>query len=343
MKIGVFGAGAIGSWLGVRLSAAGAAVTLLGRRSLLEQQSRLGAVPLGAVGQVVRPGAGLVVSDDPASLAEVDVCLVTVKSADTEGAARTMAPLLRPQAVVVSMQNGLHNAGRLSARLGSGRVAGGVVTYNVYRDAAGVAHQATRGTLFLERLGGRPGTVVELLCGLLEQAGEQVELRRDIEEVQAGKLLLNLNNGICAATGATIAESVGSAAGRWCLARCIEEGLAVMRASGIKPASPVAVPVGLVPRLLRMPPAMVRLAARRMLAADPQARSSTLQDLARGRRTEIGELNGEIVSLAARVGHAAPANALVTALVNGHEAAVEAGREPAWLSLEALQGLMQRA
>lgn len=341
MRIGVFGAGSIGTWIGVGLSAAGAPVTLLGRRALVEARGGLGTVGLGG-GRVLRPGPDLVVSDDASALSEVDLCLVAVKSSDTAEAARALSAVLRPRAVVVSLQNGLRNVPRLAATLGKERVAGGVVTYNVTLQAPWVAHQATRGSLFIERLRGRPGTVVEWLCGLLEGAGEEVELCGDIRAVQAGKLLLNLNNGICAACGVSIAESVGSPAGRWCLSRCIEEGLGVMRAAGLDPASPVAVPLSLVPRLLRMPDALVRVVARRLLAADPHARSSTLQDLERGRHTEIDELNGEVVALAAGAGVGAPANARIVALVHGHERAVQQGRAPAWLSLEALRAQLER-
>ena len=158
-----------------------------------------------------------------------------------------------------------------------------------------------------------------------------MEIRDDIADVAAGKLLLNLNNGICAATGLSIAASLRDADARWCFARCIDEGRRVMKAAGLRPARASVLPAWAVALVMRLPDAMVLRMARTLIAIDDRARSSTLQDLDRGRRTEIGELNGAIVKLAAEAGTAAPANARVTEAVRAHEKAVELGQTPAWL------------
>jgi 2-dehydropantoate 2-reductase len=105
MRVGVFGAGASGSFLGIRLSAAGVPVTLVGRSSLVQARDAL--VALGVDGSEVRPADDLVAVADHAALADVDVCMVSVKSRDTMNAARSLAEVLAPDAVVVSFQNGL--------------------------------------------------------------------------------------------------------------------------------------------------------------------------------------------------------------------------------------------
>ena len=137
--------------------------------------------------------------------------------------------------------------------------------------------------------------------------------------------------GFCAATGLPIAASLRDGDARWCFARCIDEGRAVMKAAGLRPARASALPAWAVSLVMRLPDAVVLRLARTLIAIDDRARSSTLQDLERGRRTEIGELNGAIVTLASEVGMSAPVNAVVTDAIR-HEAAVELGQTPAWLA-----------
>ena len=67
------------------------------------------------------------------------------------------------------------------------------------------------------------------------------------------------------------------------------------------------------------PDAVFRVLARPMLRVDPTARSSMWDDLARGRATEVDELNGEVVRLADAVGTAAPLNRAIVAQVHAAE------------------------
>jgi hypothetical protein len=108
---------------------------------------------------------------------------------------------------------------------------------------------------------------------------------------------------------------------RWrlILAGQIDEALAAMKASRIAPARIGGLRPGLLPKLLRLPDWLFRLVARRMLAIDPQARSSMWDDLQRGRPTEIGDLQGTVLSLAEKAGTPAPLLKRVTALVRQAE------------------------
>src|SRR6185503_9475464 len=92
----------------------------------------------------------------------------------------------------------------------------------------------TRGAVFIEDREAARRTLATLRESL-RSVGETLELRGDIEQVRAGKLLLNLNNGICAATGATVLEFLRSADARWCFARCLLEGDRILRACGLEP------------------------------------------------------------------------------------------------------------
>ncbi len=337
MRVGLVGAGAIGRFVAAELAEGGAEVVALERRA---GSPRVTAVRVG--GRSVLPTVPVRLTTDPAALSGVEAILVAVKGSDTEAVGRTRAPVVTPGTVVVSLQNGLDNADRLRAALGS-CVAGGVVTYNVYLDADGCAHQATSGPLMAEALGQPYAPVLSRLAQAFARGGERLELRRDIAAIQAGKLLVNLNNGVCAATGLGIAASLRDGDTRACFAMCIEEGSRVFAAAGRRAARVTALPPWLLARALRLPDAWVSRLAKRLANVDEEARSSTLQDLDRGRATEIGELNGAIVALAERVGATAPANAEVTAVVREHERAVSAGDRPTFVTPAALRARLLRA
>ena len=338
MRVGVFGAGAIGSFLGVRLSSVGVAVTLVGRKSLVEIRDRI--VVHGVDGSSARPGADFVVTEDPAALAGVDACLVTVKSRDTESAGRTLASIISRDAIVVSFQNGLRNPGRLRGELALGShghaptVIPAMVSYNVLRDTECSYRQATSGPLVMGRGEGRALERVRALADAFEHAGDRCRVRDDVEDVIAGKLLLNLVNGVCAVTGLTIAQTLRTRSLRRCFAQLMREGLAVMRAAGLHPSSVLLLPPSLIARLLGWPDAIVLRVAKSIANVDPRAKSSTLQDLEAGKPTEIDDLSGEIVRLAAQAGTSAPANAVIVDFVHELE---RSARPLPFLSAEQLE------
>ncbi len=313
LRVGIFGAGAIGGYLGVRLAVAGATVHMVGRRSLVRLRERLWAMALD--GTVLRPPAAIEVTEESSGLAAADVVLVTVKSQATAEAGRILAEHLPDSTPVISFQNGLGNAAALREHLGA-RVVPGMVSFNVFREDEGACfRQATRGPLVCGSQSGRSAEPVLALAEALDRSGFPLKLRDDVTDVLAGKLLLNLNNGICAATGLPIAASLRSRDARWCLSRCMREGHRVLVRAGYRPASVVGLPPSIIARLLPLPNAIVLRVARRLVAVDPGARSSTLQDLDAGKPTEIEHINGAIVTLAEQHGLAAPANEVVVSIV----------------------------
>ncbi len=110
---------------------------------------------------------------------------------------------------------------------------------------------------------------------------------------------------------------------RWrrLLAAQMDEALGVLKAAGIQPARIEGVPPGAIPRILRLPDWLFRTVARRMLAIDPQARSSMWEDLQRRRATEIDYLQGAILKLAHKSGVRVPLTERIIARVRQAEAA----------------------
>lgn len=310
-RIAVFGAGSIGCHLGGMLAAA-ADVILIGRPAAMAALERDG-LTLTGPGRARREVSGLTLATDAAAAASADYVLVTVKSADTRTAARELAGRLAPDAVVISFQNGLHNADELRAGLPGHRVLAGMVPYNVLRSGPAAVHQGSGGALMVEDVPAAGAFATAARAG-----GLSLALRTDMPAVQAAKLLMNLNNAVNALSGLPLREELGTRAFRACLARCQREALAAFRAAGTAPARLGPVPPHWTPRVLGLPDAVFRRVAAASLRIDALARSSMWEDLQRGRPTEIDSLQGEVVAIAARHGLAAPANARLAALV--HEA-----------------------
>lgn len=309
--LGVFGAGSVGCYLGGCLQAGGSELRFVGRPRLQQalREHGLRLTDFRGLDQHLPP-AGLRFDTDAASLADCELVLVTVKSAATEEAARTLAPRLAPGTVVVSFQNGLRNGDLLRRLLPRQIVLGGMVPFNVLQRGPGHFHCGTEGELAVER-----HEALARFEPAFLGAGLPLEPVDDLPGVQWAKLLLNLNNAINALSGLPLQAELSQRGYRRCLALAQQEALTLLAAAGIRPARLTPVPPRWLPPLLRVPDGLFRRLAHRMLAIDPLARSSMWEDLEAGRETEIEWLNGEIVRLAKRLGRAAPVNARLAALV----------------------------
>lgn len=325
-SIAVFGAGSIGCYVGGRLSAAGTSVILVGR-------ARLGSV-LQAQGLRLSDYRGwqhqlaateLHFSSDAAALADADLVLVTVKSGDTAAAAPTLAAMLKPGALVISLQNGLHNAELLAKLLPQHTVLTGMVPFNVAQTAPGHFHQGSEGELAVQA-----HPQLEKFRSAFAKAGLPLSEHADMKAVQWAKLLLNLNNAVNALSGLPLKTELEQGDYRYVLAAAQDEAIALLKENNQPLAKLTPLPAHWIPKLLRVPDAVFRIAAKKMLAIDPLARSSMQDDLAAGRKTEIDVLQGEIVALAKAAGKAAPVNAKLLALIH----AAEAGGRRDWSGAE---------
>jgi 2-dehydropantoate 2-reductase len=320
-EIAVVGAGSIGCYLGGLLSAH-AEVCLIGRERVREIIDTHGMLLTDLEGGRMRlePGRARFVTDMQAA-STAALVLVTVKSDDTPTVARELAPVLRDDAVVVSFQNGLRNVPVLREALPGRTVLAGMVPYNVLHLGHGRLHRASEGTLMIAR-----DDALEPFVDAFAQAGLALELRDDMPAVQWAKLLFNLNNAINALSDLPLRDELALRPYRRCLALAQREALRAMRAAGIRPARLTPLPARWGPRMLELPDALFQRLAQRMLAVDPLARSSTWEDLAAGRRTEVEHINGEVVRLAQAHGLKAPVNARLVELVH----AAEKGQRSIW-------------
>jgi len=240
--------------------------------------------------------------------------LVTVKSADTAEIADMIAKHAPSDAVVVSLQNGVGNVSVLRERLPGRRVLAGMVPFNVIALGQGRFHRATSGDIIIEQ--DDAGT-----ADLLSVPGLKVRSSGNIAGVQWGKLLVNLNNALNALSGLPLRQQLNQRAWRMLFADQMAEGLAAIKAEGVKPVSSTPIPAGWTPHMLRLPDTLFGILLGRTTKIDPEARSSMWEDLQRGRRTEIDYLQGVVIEIADRHGLQVPLSRHIVALIKNAEAA----------------------
>lgn len=318
-RIVVFGAGSIGCYVGGCLAAAGADVRFVGRETMAAtlRQHGLALSDLHGRRQIVAPG-NVHCDTGPAVLADADLVLVCVKSAATAAAAATLAQYLRDGTVVVSLQNGLHNADVLARQLAATHphrvVLAGMVPFNVVNRGDGRFHCGSDGNLAVAR-----HAALAPFRAAFAAAGLPLDEHDDMPAVLWAKLLLNLNNAINALSGLPLKEELSQRDYRRCLALAQREALDLLALTRQPLARLTPLPPRWIPDLLAVPDALFRLLANRMLAIDPLARSSMWEDLEAGRSTEIDWINGEVVKLAQSLGRSAPVNARCITLVRAAE------------------------
>ncbi len=314
LAIGVAGAGSIGCFVGGMLATAGRSVALLARPRVIGeiQAGGLRLTSFEGFDQTIA-SSRLALSDDPSILSEVAAVLVTVKSADTSDMADLIARHAPPDVVVVSLQNGVGNVAVLRGRLPGRRVLGGMVPFNVISMGQGRFHRSTSGDIVIEA--DATGTAERLSA-----PGLHMRATDNIDGVQWGKLIVNLNNALNALADMPLRRQLAQRGWRRLFADQMAEGLAAIRAEGIKPVSPTPIPAGWMPPLLRLPDAIFEALLGRTMKIDPEARSSMWEDLQRGRRTEIDYLQGVITEIADRRGLQAPLSRRIVALIRKAEA-----------------------
>lgn len=290
MRIGVMGAGAVGCYYGGLLARAGHDVTLVGRPAHVEAMREGLRVQTASVDELVPVRA----ATDAAALADCDLVLVAVKSGDSTAAARQLAGHLRADALVLSLQNGVDNADRLAAEL-PGHQVEPVVVY-VATEMAGPGHVRHHGR---GDLAVAPGAA--RVVPLFEEAGIAVAVG-DVRAALWGKLVANCAwNALSAITDRPYGWLHEVDGMPETIASIVAECRAVAAADGVElPAQQLASVASLANSM-------------------PAQRSSTAQDLARRRPTEIDHLNGYVVRRGADLGVPTPVNALLVTLVRALE------------------------
>lgn len=322
MKFIILGAGAIGCYVGGRLAASGQQVSLVGRPRMVTALSAQGlrlSDQAGFDAQVKAADLHLATSlADAYQLLEIDknastssVCvLVCTKATGTQAAATEIAQTCPPGTMVVSLQNGVENAKHLASGAPAMKVLAGMVPFTVNWRGDHHVYQANTGQLQLQR---SPDS--ERIAPALQAASLGAELHDDMQGILWGKLLINLLNPINALANIPIRAQLLQRDYRLVYAALQSEALAVLKAANIQPAKVSAAAPHVIPKVLRLPNWLFTRLAKGMLKTDPAAKTSMCEDLQNGRTTEIDDLCGAVLRLAAQHAVKAPLNQAVLDLV----------------------------
>ncbi|MCJ2126505.1 ketopantoate reductase family protein [Methylobacterium sp. J-077] len=289
MKVAVLGAGAVGCYYGFLLARAGHAVTLIGRPALVAAVEADGLVLESAAGRDSVPVQATVSGE---GVAGADLVLVCVKSGDTEAAGATIAAHLGPSTTILSLQNGVDNAERLAAVLGRPVVPVAVYVATEMVGPGQVRHNG-RGDLALGA-----SHASQTIAAAFDAAGIPTTVSERAVDALWGKLILNCAyNALSALTQLPYGRLVQGEGVIAAMTDVVQECVAVARASG------VTVPDDILDTVLALSAGMA------------DQRSSTAQDLARGRPSEIDHLNGYVVRKGAALGIPTSANRILYTLV----------------------------
>jgi 2-dehydropantoate 2-reductase len=306
-RVAVMGAGAVGCYFGGMLARAGAPVTLIGRQAHVDAIARDGLFldSLNFQGRVAASA-----STQPEAVRGAELVLFCVKSLDTEEAAHALGPHLESGAAVLSLQNGVDNVGRIHAAAGIEALPA-VVYVAASMPAPGRVRHVGRGDLILGELrdspAGRPSRKEEIarVAQVFGRAGVPCRVAEDIEGELWTKMIMNCAWNAASALARSPYGRLGrSPFGRDLILSVTREAAAVAQAAGV-----------------RLPETDLTAAAMQLGETMANATSSTAQDLARGKRTEIDSLNGYLARRGAELGVPAPVNTTLHALVKLLEAA----------------------
>ena len=297
-KIYVLGAGAVGCFFGGMLARANQDVTLIARPERTEAISKDGLLmDCLALQEVVQ----IKVTSNLNDLSDADLILLTVKSSDTEKLMHEIATIVPRHTLILSLQNGVANA----------EIATSIVTNSVYPAvvyvACGMMDQRTvkhhgRGELLIgstKSLSGDEAKLLNEVCTLFARASIPCVIAKDIKRDMWLKFLVNCSyNGISGIGQICYGEMVKIPEINQLIESITKEFLAIAECEGVY-----------------IDPQEARNANDLIAKTMATQVSSTAQDLAKKKKTEIEYLNGYIVELGKRHQIATPSNASVYAMV----------------------------
>lgn len=294
MKIAVMGAGAVGCYFGARLARAGDDVTLIARPAHVDAIAQRGLIfESGGLQDSIPVQA----TTDASGVMDADIVLFCVKSTDTESAGRLIALYLKPDATVLCLQNGVDNAERLQPLIKPVAIPAAVY---VAVDMAGPGHvrHHGRGDLII---GGSPTSAA--IATHFNDAAIPTTVSDRVIDTLWTKLTTNCAyNALSAVAELPYGPMLKVEGVAEIIEIVVEECVAVARALG------VFLPRDIAKTVLALAGTM------------PQQYSSTAQDLARGKPSEIDHLNGYVVRKGAELGIPTPVNRTLQAMVKLREA-----------------------
>ena len=308
--IAVVGAGAVGSFYGAMLARAGHRVTLIGRPAHVEATTCNGLkldLATSSATEIIQIEA----STELSSLRSADLVLFCVKSTDSASVARQIAPYLSPHALIMSLQNGVENAALIAQHVPHAVIPCVVYVATEIPAPGCVKHhgcgELVIGTMQVSRLSDPQKTLQEIVV-LFGSAQVPVQISQNVMVELWSKLMINCAfNAISGLAQIQYEKLAALESVRITQAAVVKEVIAVALADGIHLSEAVALQ-----------------AVAQISVTMGSQKSSTAQDMARSKPSEIDHLNGFIVRRGQALGVATPVNQALFALVKLHESAYTA-------------------
>ena len=303
MKIGIVGSGAMGSVYGALLADAGNELWMFDRwRDHVDAMRGKGLRCTGASGDRTVP---INATMDAATAGPCELVVVATKVMDIEAGVRAAAPMIGPETLVLTIQNGLGNVERIQRVLGPENLLFGIAGgFGAEMKAPGHVHHNGMEAINLAELRGGITDRLERVAEVWRQAGFKVATFDDLWPVVWSKLIANVAfSAICTVTGMRVGQVRANEAAWGIACACVAEAAAVAQAKGVTLAydDPVQWVSDFAGKI-------------------PHARPSMYQDLLAGRRSEIDSIQGGVVAEGRKLGVPTPTCALMVQLVKALEA-----------------------
>jgi 2-dehydropantoate 2-reductase len=307
----LFGAGAIGSIVGVNLYRSGRDAILVGRGPHI-QAIRKDGLKLKVKGEIRRIKIDAIEDLSGLTPKADDRILVTVKSQHTAAAVESLSRAYTPQAPVVALQNAICNEETIAARFES--VYGALVEFCGNFLEPGTVEQTRNNLIGVGKFPDGFDSVAASVCQDLGEAGFQVERDEKVMELKWWKLVVNTNNGLLALLGSWLQKGFSDPEIYPLMADVMQESFQVLEKAGIHTRPPLGFPpLELAIQKLRSG----ERAREEDLPIEQRTYPSTWQDLHLKRgSTEVEFLNGEIERIGRRLGVPTPRNSLILQLVS---------------------------
>ncbi len=310
MKVAILGTGALGGVIAGCLADTEAELVCVsrGRTAEILQSGLTIFTPEGSVEMI--PGDRYSVIDSESGPLNENMCnscdvVIIAGKADSTSALSSIAEdIVADGGFVVSIQNGLGNAGIIASRVGWRRVVGGSTTHSAWRDGEGGVHWTGRGSFLIGSMDrSDPKPIESEFVSLLQEAGLNPVWSSEINKEIWRKLMVNVAiNPICAIAGIRNGGLL-EIPELWAQSlEAMREAESVARASGVE--------LGAID---------IEDYLKKVVTSTAENRVSMLQDLMAGRRTEIDVICGAVISKGEECGVPTPRNEILLALVKGIE------------------------
>jgi 2-dehydropantoate 2-reductase len=310
MKFLVFGAGAIGSVFGGFLAEAGHDVSLVGRPAHIKAILKDGLRISGIWGEkrIIIPKSYSSIKEIPEE-EEFDAIFISVKSLCTKEAAREIAPLVGKDCLVISLQNGIGNVEIIAETIGKERTVGGRVIFGVEFHKPGEVEI----TVYAEEVMlGHPWASpfikkTKIIANEINKAGIPTLFTGEIRKYLWAKLLYNASlNPLSTILGVPYGYLSEHEETRELMKQIIDECFEVAKGENI-------------PLFWEKGSDYYSLLIKKLIPATKEHHPSMLQDINKGKKTEIDVINGAIMTKSKKLGISTPVNDTITRLIHALE------------------------